>query len=334
MPKFTLSYGEGKHREDIVVEAPSLGAALRALAAKPLAPGDETDEFETVDEVLVFYAANKPITARQQKRRSHTSIINRLRHLVGTDEPLIWDQDRVDRFAKERLAAGWAPASVQRFVKALHAAFAFAVRRKKLSKDQPLDWSFSAPEVRREGILSREDLAKIFRAERRRRRQKDPRLRWQELFLWIAVYTAQRPSAIVELRWDQIDWTLRTINFIYGPSTGHKRRTVSPIAQALMPVLRRGHRERNPKSPFVLGREDRTTSHVLRGAALVAGVDLGEGIYRITNYSLRHTTASLLLREGVAPYPVAGLLGISVQRLLKTYAKHVPSHLQESIDRF
>lgn len=332
MPKFTLSYGEGNLREEIVVEAPSLAVALRALAAEPLT--HDPGLFQTVDEVLLYYATNKPVTVRQQNRSSHTNIINTLRRLVGDEEPLTWDQDRVDRFAADRAAAGWAPTSTQRFVKALHAAFAFAARRKKLSRDQALNWSVSAPEVRREGILSRDSLAKIFKVERRRRRQKETRLRWQELFLWISVYTAQRPSAIVELRWEQVDWNLRTINFIYGPSTGHKRRTVSPIAQALMPVLRRAYKERNPAMPFVLGHSRRIVKDVLKSAATAAGVDLGTGPRRITNYSLRHTTASLLLREGVAPYPVAGLLGISVARLLKTYAKHIPSHLQESIDRF
>lgn len=348
MPIFTFTIPNATGKPDtVMVEASDFDAAVRAIKDMRAAP-EVPRQLMTVADVLTFYLNKKDWKGGGFENAA--PFVRRHIAQIGTWPAASFDQNKVDDYRDMRLARV-SPQSFARELKILKAAFNFAVKRKRLP---PMDtaFEFSAPELRRERILSRVEVARILRASRievrggashgRRHNTRTTRrkkLFWWETFIWIAMFTGARPGAIAALRWDQIDWDMNTIDFRADVETT-KRRGIVPIARALLPALRRAYRERNIADPLVLGSPTQeSTSGVRDPGGIVAtlaqraGVSLGSGALTLTNYSLRHTTASLLLREGVSPWAVAGLLGISVQRLLKTYAKHVPSHLRESIER-
>ena len=57
--------------------------------------------------------------------------------------------------------------------------------------------------------------------------------------------TAQRKTAILELKWEQVDFERRIITFNpYGRNQTIKRRPPIPISSRLIPLLTRYHEER------------------------------------------------------------------------------------------
>lgn len=343
--KFEIPVDNGKP-DTVMVEAADFDAAVRAVRDMRAVP-EVTQQLRDVASVLRFYHKNKAF--RPNGFENARPFIAGLTARIGTWGAASFDQNRVDEYREIRQAQV-SPQSFVREMKVVKAAFNFALKRKRLP---PMDtkFEFSAPELRRERILSRVEVARILRASRievrggatygRRhntRTKRRKKLFWWETFIWVAMYTGARPGMIAALQWDRIDWELRTIDFTEAHETT-KRRGIVPIARALMPALRRAYRQREDNCPYVLGYPTqpsktglRNVDGILTTLAHRAGVDVGRGRNRLSNYSLRHTTASLLLREGVSPWAVAGLLGITVGRLLKTYAKHIPSHLRESIE--
>ena len=64
-------------------------------------------------------------------------------------------------------------------------------------------------------------------------------------FITLAMETAQRKTAILELKWEQVDFERRIITFNpYGRNQTIKRRPPIPTSSRLIPLLTRYHKER------------------------------------------------------------------------------------------
>lgn len=151
------------------------------------------------------------------------------------------------------------------------------------------------------------------------------RLSRDERFLWLALETATRLQAALELTWDRVDFELGVIHFnVPGRRKTKKRRVSCPISKALRPVLERAYAER--ESDLVLDTPARTIWRAVKKIAKRAGVA------RVSPHVLRHTAGTLMLRGGVPAWKVAGVLGITLQTLLKTYGHHVPDGLIDAVD--
>jgi integrase len=127
-----------------------------------------------------------------------------------------------------------------------------------------------------------------------------------------------RRGAIEALTWKQVDFDTRVIHYLPdGAVQTSKRKASVPISDALLTVLRRAYDER--KGPYVLD----GTSWIydeLRRVAAAAGI---EGL---TPHVLRHTAATIMARNGVDLWIIAGILGNTVAMVEKVYAKHNPDH--------
>ena len=55
---------------------------------------------------------------------------------------------------------------------------------------------------------------------------------------------------------------------------------------------------------------------------------------RVTPHTLRHTSATWLMQEGMDLWTAAGFLGMSVQMLERTYGKHHPDYQAGMLDAF
>lgn len=163
------------------------------------------------------------------------------------------------------------------------------------------------------------------------------RLSRAERFLWLALYTAGRKTAISELTWDRVDFETRVIHLdIPGRKQTKKRRASVPISARLLPVLQRAHDER--VGALVLG----TTNDIWRDVQLAA-IEAGLGGVKpepgkmpkatgVSPHVLRHTAATHMARRGVPLWKIAKILGDTLATVERVYAKHCPDDLREAVD--
>lgn len=149
-------------------------------------------------------------------------------------------------------------------------------------------------------------------------------------FILIALYTGTRHEAILRLRWglnSDGGWFDLAHRKLYRKGDGqretNKRRTPAPIHDRLMPHLVRwrdltinGPVEYNGK---LIDREKRGFNVARSRACLDADV---------TPHVLRHTCATMLLRDEVPVWEVAGYLGTSAKVIESTYGHHSPQYMQ------
>lgn len=145
------------------------------------------------------------------------------------------------------------------------------------------------------------------------------------LYVMVGLFTMARPTAILELTWDRVDFMRRQIDFT---PPGHvrtaKRRTVVPIADDLLPELQRGHQARTTN--FVIergGAAVKCIKKAFQAASERSGV-------RATPYTLRHTGAVWAAEAGTPMPQLAQFMGHDDDRTTqKHYARFSPDFLRE-----
>ncbi len=148
-----------------------------------------------------------------------------------------------------------------------------------------------------------------------------------ELFAMLALHTLSRKRAICELKWDQVDFDLKQIDF-NPPNRKHtkKRRVPVPINKTLMETL-------------IGAREVATTDHVIefRGNPCY---EIGRAFRKyarlanlgwITPHVLRHTGATLMAQNKVSMVEIAGIMGDRIDTVEKHYLKYHPEYLKDAI---
>ena len=143
-------------------------------------------------------------------------------------------------------------------------------------------------------------------------------------FCIIAMETAQRKTAILELNWDQVDLDNGRIQFNpTGRNQTSKRRPPVPISDLLMPMLKIAYQHR--KTNLVL--DYKTDIHY--GVQRIM-VDLGlEG----SPHKFRHSWASHAAMRGVSMGEIAGVLGDTQRTVEMNYLHLSPDYLRSAINR-
>ena len=144
-----------------------------------------------------------------------------------------------------------------------------------------------------------------------------------QLYVAIGLYTCARPTAILELTWDRVDFMRRQIDFT---PPGHvrtaKRRTVVPIGDALLPKLQAGYSGRT--SPHVIERGGKPVA-CIKKAFQAASARCG---LHVTPYTLRHTGAVWAAEGGISMDELSQFLGHDTAATTsKFYARYSPGFL-------
>lgn len=195
----------------------------------------------------------------------------------------------------------------------LSTALGWAVDNGPRLPRRPTIWLPQAPETKTRH-LTHSEFARFFAAVRADHAR---------LYVMLGLYTMARPTAILELTWDRVDFMRRLIDFTPdGHRRTAKRRTVVPISDALLPELQRGF-------------EARTTEWVIeRGGQRVACIKKAfqaaserSGVHA-TPYTLRHTGAVWAAEAGVPITELAQFMGHSDDRTTqKHYSRYSPEYL-------
>lgn len=143
-------------------------------------------------------------------------------------------------------------------------------------------------------------------------------------FIALALFTAGRASAILELTWDRVDEAAGTIQLSDGRVRGRKRRQTVPIADDLHPYLAEARAAAT--SAYVIERRGGKVSSVISG---VRGAASRAGVAGATPHVFRHTAATWMLQGGVPIKMVADYLGDTVAMIEKHYGQHSPTWLRQ-----
>jgi integrase len=159
------------------------------------------------------------------------------------------------------------------------------------------------------------------------------------VYMMLGLETAARPSAICELTWDRVDLAGGIIRFhIEGRRRTKKRRATVPISDRLRPVLERQRVLATNQYVLGDGGSVRTAFRSARERAAKALEAAGNKAsaeklrQKITPHCLRHTFATQALRNGVAIWDVAGVLGDTVETVRRTYGHHAPGYLRTAVN--
>lgn len=211
------------------------------------------------------------------------------------------------------------PATIARDLAVLNAALKLYQRRNKVTRVPFIPRPSS--EAIRERWLTPQEFQRLYEAANTQR-LKD--------FIVLAIYTLQRPRFLFDLEVSQVRLNERIIDFLkLGKQQTKKRRPSIRIAEEVVPTLER--LIANSKSGYILEYCGKPITTDLRRSLLVAAEKAGLNSKdtpvedRVVPYTLRHTGATWLAKEGVDLWQISGMLGHKdTQMVQRVYAKHHP----------
>lgn len=148
------------------------------------------------------------------------------------------------------------------------------------------------------------------------------------LFTLLALHTLSRKTAILDLRWSQVDFDNRLIDFNPPWRTQTKKRRVPVrINDNLYAALLEA--SEFAQTEFVI---EFNGKRVIDNKKAFARAAKNANLVWITPHVLRHTGATLLAQKGVSLWEIAGIMGDRLATVEKHYAKHHPDYLKKAID--
>ena len=305
--KLAVAIGRGADRRRISTgtDDPGLASVIaRDIWAKLHAPVSER-----MSELWMLYLAD-----RRRDRKDVTRQENAWKHLgptfgerLGTD--IIKDDCR--SYAEIRQRLGAAPGTVRTELEYLRACLNLRYGKGHNRVWMPVG---SPP---RDRYLTREEVAKLLE------HVGTPHVR---LFIILAIATGARMSAVLELRWDQVDFKHRTINFNQaGREQNNKRRPEVPLNARSYEALEQA--ARGALTDHVIewdGQQVKSIKKAIRMAAKRSGVPCSPHVFR-------HTAGVWMAQADVPMQKISQFLGHTSTRVTeRTYARYSPSFMRDA----
>jgi integrase len=201
--------------------------------------------------------------------------------------------------------------SVRRELEVLRAALNWHDKHNKAIIELP------PPPPPRTRSLSREEFETLLAAA-----EKTPHMR---LFMIVALQTAARASAILDLTWDRVDFERGQINFVTGEQT-NKRRTVITMNDELIEDLKKAKEGRT--TDFVIEYGGKQVGTIIKGFTRTAKK---AGLPDVTPHVLRHTAAVWMAEDGVPMAEISQFLGhTSTNVTERVYARFSPTYMKRA----
>jgi integrase len=146
------------------------------------------------------------------------------------------------------------------------------------------------------------------------------------LFIILAITTGARMSALLELRWEQVDFKHRTINFNQvGREQTNKRRPEVPLNSRAYEALEQA--ARGALTDWVIewdGQPVKSIKKAIRMAAKRSGVPCSPHVFR-------HTAGVWMAQADVPMQKISQFLGHTSTRVTeRTYARYSPSFMKDA----
>ena len=237
-----------------------------------------------------------------------------MRPFWETVSPDLIDREMAQSYAKQR---GRASATVRYELGMLSVALRWARARGHIPK-APEIWRPDPPE-RRVRHLTRSEFERWFA---------QVRATHARLYVELGLATMARPTAILELTWDRVDFERGTVDLNpSGRRQTRKRRPVVPLNQDALDALREAYSGR--QGQYVIERGSKQVKSVKK--AFQAASERS-GIHA-TPYTLRHTGAVWAAEAGISMDELAQYMGHDdAATTSKHYARFSPSYLRKVAD--
>lgn len=146
------------------------------------------------------------------------------------------------------------------------------------------------------------------------------------LFITLAIATGARMSAILELRWEQVDFKHRTINFnSAGREQTNKRRPVVPINSRAFAALEEA--ARGALSDYVIEWDGKPLASIKKAIRMAAS----RSAVRCSPHVFRHTAGVWMAQADVPMQKISQFLGHTSTRVTeRTYARYSPSFMKDA----
>jgi integrase len=279
----------------------------------------------TVSEILDGYLADKRQTVRSPQTLEYCA--KALKRHLGDLQPDHLTKERARFYVSRRKAEGYEvgpqhdrrrkpvqDGTILRELLTLRAAIRWAVKE-KWPVEEPYIPAPRQPTPRTRWLTKEEarrliDAAEAFHVK---------------VFLSLALHTAARAGALLELTWDRVDLAAGLVDL--GPAPGGKGRAVIPINDELRPVLEEARQAAT--CPFVVEFAGRQVGSVKTGTRAAARRAVLPGV---TPHVLRHTAATWMAIAGVPMREISIVLGHSSEHVTeKVYAKYSPDYLRRAV---
>lgn len=226
-------------------------------------------------------------------------------------QPDLIDRDIAQSYAKQRNRS---PATIRYELGMLSVAMRWAVENKHIEK-APTIWRPDAPE-RKVRHLTRQEFERWFTAVKADHAR---------LYVELGLATMARPTAILELTWDRVDFERGTVDLNpSGRRQTRKRRPVVPLNDDALEALKLAFTGR--QSAFVIERGGKPVASVKKA---FQSASERSGIH-VTPYTLRHTGAVWAAEAGVSMAELAQFMGHDDSATTeKHYARFSPGHLRK-----
>lgn len=220
------------------------------------------------------------------------------------------------QFVEARKAEGAGHESIRRDLSVLSAALRRAVKFERIPSAPPV--LTLPPNAPRERYLSRDEVARLYRALRGKRQ------RHVLVFTRLAIATGARTTALLELTWDRVDLARGTVDLnVPGRRQTNKKRALAPIEPHIVRMLKR--EKKRARSEYVISWAGEKITRIAKAFTNQAKLS---GIHDVSPHVLRHTAATWAAQNGVSMFLIGGLLGQTVQATTARYAKHSPDALR------
>lgn len=220
--------------------------------------------------------------------------------------------DLCRQFTRQRVAAGYSRGTVRKQLSIIAAALRWQDRNTPARVELPPP---PPPRLRR---ISRAEAERLIAAAG------SPHVR---LFIILAIATAARMGAILDLTWDRVDLDKGRIDLGEGP-TKTKGRAVVPINDMARAALEEAREA--AETDWVVeyaGRKVGAIKKAFQRAVERAGLD------GVTPHVLRHSAAVWMAEAGVPMSEISQYMGHSSTKVTeRVYARFSPGHLRKAAD--
>jgi len=146
------------------------------------------------------------------------------------------------------------------------------------------------------------------------------------VFMALALSTAGRKSAILQLTWDRVDFERGQIRLAVVGERNRKGRALVPMTNRVKQELLTA--QAIARTAYVVEYADRPVSNIKKGFAAAAK---RAGLEDLTPHDLRHSAAVWMAEDGVGMDEIAQFLGHSDPRITyRVYARFSPSYLRKA----
>jgi integrase len=270
-------------------------------------------EIHTIADLFPAYLRDRELDGKTTAKQEHSW--KALSPVFGHIKPGEVDKAICRAYVKRRSDQGRSVGTSWTELSVLRAALNWAEKEKKIDKAPFI--TLPQPPKPKDVHLTREEAARLYDCGA------SPHI---QLFIRLALSTAGRASALLELEWNRVDFERGQIDLRTAEQNRIKRRAIVPMNESLRVALLEA--KAGAMTPFVIEWHGQMVRSIKR--AFARAVERAN-LANVTPHTLRHTAAVWMAEAGLSMSLIAQFLGHSDSRTTeRIYARYSPDYLRQA----